>query len=77
MYTSGHIKSGWFGGIDAAGNVTSPGADGKPVAYDGVTAAKYATAAIAYAVAKRDSRLISPFANGITIEGAFGRLKDK
>lgn len=78
VYSAGHLKSGWVGGIDRAGNVRGVGADGKSTAaYDGAMSARYATAAVAFAAAKRDERLISPFANGITIGGTLGRLKNQ
>ena len=49
---------------------------GLPAAYNGTNTAKLATASIAYAIAKRDERAISAFANGLTISGVFGRVKD-
>lgn len=76
VYSAGHLKSGWFGGttrnnvaqgFDAAGNTT---------AYNGGSTARMALASVAYAVAKRDDRAINTFANGITVAGVFGRLKD-
>jgi hypothetical protein len=77
VYSAGHLKPGWFGSIDRKGTVQGFGPDGKPAAYNGATAAKYATASVAYAIAKRDERAISLFANGTTIGGIFGNLKDK
>jgi len=44
--------------------------------YSGTTTAKLAMASIAYAIAKRDERAISNFANGVAISGIFGRPKD-
>jgi len=76
-YTAGALKSGWFGSVDAAGKATGFGADGQPAPYDPVATAKYATASIAYAVVNRDERAIANFANGTTIGGVFGNLKDK
>jgi hypothetical protein len=77
VYSAGHLKSGWFGSIDRNGTVQGFGADGKPTTYNGANTAKFATASIAYAIAKRDERAISTFANGTTIGGIFGNLKDK
>lgn len=77
VYSAGHLKPGWFGSIDRNGTVQGFGADGKPATYNGANAAKFATASIAYAIAKRDERAISTFANGTTIGGIFGNLKDK
>jgi hypothetical protein len=77
VYSAGALKSGWFGSVDAAGKATGFGADGNPATYDPVATAKYATASIAYAVANRDERAIANFANGTTIGGVFGNLKDK
>ena len=76
VYSAGHLKSGWFGGIDRNGNAQGFDAQGNPTAYNGGTTAKYAMASIAYAIAKRDERAIANFANGITISGVFGRPKD-
>lgn len=77
VYSAGALKSGWFGSVDAAGKATGFGANGNPAPYDGATTAKFATASIAYAVANKDERAIANFANGITIGGVFGNLKDK
>jgi hypothetical protein len=75
VYSAGHLFSGWFGGIDVNGKATGFGPDGKPATYVGADTAKIANAAIAYAIAKRDDRATSTFANGITIGGVFGNLK--
>jgi hypothetical protein len=77
VYSAGHLVSGWFGSVDRNGKALGYGADGKPAAYVGADTAKYATASIAYAIAKRDDRAITNFANGLTIGGVFGNLKDK
>ncbi|HEU4732001.1 MAG TPA: hypothetical protein VFT22_29095 [Kofleriaceae bacterium] len=76
VYSAGHLKSGWFGSLARDGAVQGFGADGKPATYSGANTAKFATASIAYAIAKRDERAISSFANGVTIGGVFGNLKD-
>jgi hypothetical protein len=72
----GHLKTGWFGQIKAAGQAEGFDADGNAATYAGGNQAKFALASIAYAIAKRDDRLISPFANGITIANKFGNPKD-
>jgi len=76
VYSAGHLKSGWYGSIDRAGNVKGFDATGAAATYNGGNTAKYAMASIAYAIAKRDERAISNFANGLTISGVFGRPKD-
>ena len=76
VYSAGDLKSGWFGSIDRNGNTKGFDATGAPTTYNGTNTAKYAMASIAYAIAKRDERAISTFANGTTISGVFGRPKD-
>jgi len=76
VYSAGHLKSGWFGGTDRNGVVTGVTPAGDPTTYNGPTMARYATASIAYAIAKRDERLISTFANGTTISNFTGNPKD-
>lgn len=76
VYSAGHLKSGWWGDITPGGNVTGYDANGNNATYSSANTAKYATASIAYAIAKRDERAISTFANGTTISGIFGRPKD-
>ncbi|HTR51014.1 MAG TPA: hypothetical protein VMJ10_09940 [Kofleriaceae bacterium] len=75
VYGAGHLLSGWFGDYTSANGGTAVGFDqnGAAATYNGTNQAKYAMAAIAYAIAKRDSRAISQFANGINISGVFGR----
>jgi len=77
IYSAGHLKSGWFGGTMRNGTVNGVTAAGDPTAYNGANMAKFATASIAYAIAKRDERLISTFANGTTISNVFGNPKDQ
>jgi hypothetical protein len=77
IYSAGYLKSGWFGGIDRTGKVLGAGADGKPTTYDAAMTAKYATAALAYAVARGDEHAIAPYTNGIAIGGVFGAAKNK
>jgi hypothetical protein len=76
VYSAGHLKSGWWGDITPGGNVTGYDGSGNNATYSTANTAKYATASIAYAIAKRDERAISTFANGTTISGVFGRPKD-
>lgn len=76
VYGAGHLMTGWWGGVDAGGNATGYGPDGKTANYNSGTTAKLAMASIAYAIAKRDDRAIANFANGTTISGIFGRPKD-
>jgi hypothetical protein len=75
VYGANELKTGWFGGTDRNGNVKGYDANGAPATYNGTNEAKYALASIAFAIAKRDDRAISNFANGITISGVFGRPK--
>jgi hypothetical protein len=67
----GHLKTGWFGGTDRNGNVKGFDGNGAPVAYNSNDTAKIALASVAYAIAKRDDRLISAFANGVSAPGIF------
>lgn len=73
IYSAGYLKSGWFGGIDRRGKVQGAGPDGKPTAFNGATTARYATASLAYAVARGYERRIAEFANGVSVRDAFGR----
>jgi len=75
IWGGGHLKTGWFGGIDRNGNVKGFDPNGADAAYSAANTAKYSTASLAYAIAKRDDRLISPFANGLKIAGVFGNEK--
>lgn len=76
VYSAGHLKSGNFGSIDRNGTVKGYDANGADAPYNGANTAKFAMASIAYAIAKRDERAISQFANGITISNKFGIPKD-
>jgi hypothetical protein len=77
VYSAGHLRSGWFGSVDRNGTAQGFDGQGKPAPYNGGDTAKYATASIAYAIAKRDERAIAQFANGTTISGIFGNPKDQ
>jgi len=70
----GHLKTGWFGSIDRTGAVQGFSPAGAPIAYNGANTARLATASIAFAIAKRDERLISQFANGTTAPGLWNPL---
>jgi hypothetical protein len=76
VYSAGHLKSGWFGGTMRNNTVQGFDAQGNAAAYNGGVTARYAMASVAYAIAKRDERAITAFANGTTISGPFGRPKD-
>jgi hypothetical protein len=76
VYSAGDLKPGWFGSISRTGAVQGFGANGQPAQYNETATAKIALASIAYAVAKRDERAISNFANGTIISGVFGNPKD-
>jgi len=73
---AGHLKSGWFGQVKANGTVEGFDPNGNAAQYNAGNTAKYALASIAYAIAKRDERMISPFANGLTISDRFGNAKE-
>lgn len=75
VWGGGHLFTGWFGGIDRNGNTQGFDANGNPAAYSAANGARFGTASLAYALAKRDDRLISPFANGIKIADVFGPTK--
>lgn len=77
VYSSGHLKSGWFGQLKTDGTVTGVDTAGKEIPYVGADMAKLAAASVVYAIGKRDDRLIQSFANGITVAGLTGNLKDK
>jgi predicted RNA-binding Zn ribbon-like protein len=76
VYSAGHLKSGWFGGTTRNNVAMGFDATGATAAYNGAATARFATASIAYAIAKRDERLISTFANGTTVSNVFGNPKD-
>lgn len=76
VYSAGHLMSGWFGGTLRNGTAQGFDAAGNTAAYNGANTARMALASVAYAIAKRDDRAITAFANGIKVAGVFGRLKD-
>lgn len=75
VYSSGHLKSGWFGGVKRNGQVDGYDAAGNTATYNAANTAKMALASVAYSIAKRDDRLSGQFANGIAVSGIFGRAK--
>jgi hypothetical protein len=75
VWGGGHLFSGFFGSIDRNGNLKGFDASGNDATYNAANTARLATASVAYAVAKRDERLISQFANGIKISDVFGPAK--
>jgi hypothetical protein len=75
VYSSGHLKSGWFGGVKRTGAVDGYDAAGNTATYNAANTAKMALASVAYSVAKRDDRLSGQFANGIAVSGIFGNPK--
>lgn len=77
VLSPGHLKTGWFGGITAGGQAQGFDANGQTAAYNGAQQSRLALASIAYSIAKRDERAISPFANGLTISGRLGLPKDQ
>jgi hypothetical protein len=60
----------------ANGSVEGFDPNGAATQYNGANTARLAIASVAYAIAKRDERLITPFANGITISNKFGNPKE-
>ena len=75
VWGGGHLYSGWFGRVDRNGAALGFDANGNDAPYNAANTARFATASIAYAIAKRDDRLISQFANGIKIAEVFGPTK--
>jgi hypothetical protein len=73
---AGNLKTGWYGRVQANGQVEGFDANANPATYNGASQAKLAIASIAYAVAKRDERAISAFANGIRVSGVTGVEKE-
>lgn len=76
VYSAGHLKSGWFGQVKANGQAEGFDPQGNATNYNGGQTARYALASVAYAIAKRDERAISAFANGMTISNFFGNPKE-
>lgn len=76
VYSSGQLKTGWFGDITAAGAVQGVGADGKLTTYNGANTAKYAMASVLYATAIGDDRAIQGFVGGTAVSGVFGNPKN-
>lgn len=74
VYGAGYLKSGWFGAVDRTGDSSIRGWDpttGEPIDFSGQVRrdnGKHAAAAIAYAIARGDSRRVGDFTN-VNIEG--------
>jgi hypothetical protein len=69
-YGAGLLKTGWYGGIDRDGNVIGYNpATGAPAAYNAETTMRAATAAIADAVARGDTRRVGDFVPGFDYNG--------
>tara|TARA_R110002096_G_scaffold436100_1_gene667687 strand:+ start:52277 stop:53674 length:1398 start_codon:yes stop_codon:yes gene_type:complete len=67
---AGHLKTGWHGGIDRNGTVTSfDPATGEAANVSSDSTREAASAAIAYAVAKGDMRRVQDFYDGGDISG--------
>ncbi|MGN6110063.1 MAG: hypothetical protein ACTHU0_33465 [Kofleriaceae bacterium] len=77
VYSAGDLYTGWYGSVNRNGQARGFDPNGDDAAYNGAQTARYALASIAYAIAKRDERLISPFANGLAISSKFGLPKDQ
>jgi hypothetical protein len=76
VYGAGHLYSGFFGDIGTNDVAQGVDATGKLTTYSAANTSKQALAAILYAVAKRDDRLISNFVGGTTVSGVFGPAKN-
>ena len=71
IYSSGLLKSGWFGGIDRAGNFAgwNPGTGEDIPGRASADTSSAAAAAILYSVCKGDLRRLSDFYRGDSIRG--------
>ena len=71
VYSSGMLKSGWFGGVDRAGNVAGwdPGTGEDVPGRSSCSTSSAAAAAIAYSVCKGDLRRLQDFYRGESIRG--------
>jgi hypothetical protein len=77
VYGAGHLYSGYFGNVTANDTAQGIAADGRTlVAYNAANTAKQALAAILYATAKRDDRLIQSFVGGTAVSNVFGPAKN-
>jgi hypothetical protein len=73
VWGAGMLKTGWFGKVTTGGQAQGFDPAGNPTTqYNGAAQARLALASIGYAIAKRDERAISTFANGITVNGTIG-----
>ena len=71
VYGNGYLKTGWLGGIDAAGNVNGwdPATGNNVAGQASAVTANAASAAVAYAIAKGDMRRVQDFYRGGSIAG--------
>lgn len=75
VYGNGYLKTGWFGGITAGGQVQGfDPATGANAPYNGAMQAQAAAAAAAFAVAKGDMRRVQDFYRGGSIAGIVNAL---
>jgi hypothetical protein len=67
---AGHLKTGWFGGIDRSGNVSGYNpTTGENTGASSASTAESTAAAVAYSVARGDMRRVNDFYNGADIRG--------
>jgi hypothetical protein len=67
----GHLRTGWFGGVHTDGNVDGfdPATGANVPGKSSNETSTAAGAAVAYAVAKGDMKLVTPFSGAIDIKG--------
>jgi len=66
----GQLQTGWFGGIDRAGNVSGwDPTTGNPASMDTAATATAGAAAVLYSVCKGDMRRVRDFYRGVDING--------
>src|SRR5437762_299077 len=71
VYGNGYLKTGWFGGIDGAGNVTGwdPATGNDVPGQQSAVTAQAAAAAVAYAISRGDMARVQDFYRGGSIAG--------
>jgi hypothetical protein len=70
VLSAGHLKTGWFGGIDRGGNVRGYNpTTGEDSGASSASTAQSTAAAVVYSVAKGDMRRVSDFYQGADIRG--------
>ena len=75
VYSAGDLKSGWFGSVSRAGAVQGYDPQGRNAAYNPALTARLALSSVAYAIAKRDDRMITSFTNNTPVSDIFGNPK--